>query len=121
MAGTGSREGDEATRIELTYSTTGGISRAKRALGTVMVCIIQVILYTIPALSKAGSRKAIHAAAQPFGFFTSFPGTVEETKPEFPFWTPGSCSVYTQPPSFDPASCVFEALRKPPEDRSGIG
>lgn len=42
MAGTGSREGDEATRIELTYSTTGGISRAKRALGTLVVCIIQV-------------------------------------------------------------------------------
>jgi hypothetical protein len=42
MAGTGSREGDEATRIELTYSTTGGISRAKRAVGTLMVCIIQV-------------------------------------------------------------------------------
>jgi len=27
-------------------------------------------------------------------------------QPEFPFWTPGSCSVYTQPPSFDPASCI---------------
>src|ERR1017187_7210081 len=27
--------------------------------------------------------------------------------PEFPFWTPGSCSVYTQPPSSDPASCIF--------------
>jgi hypothetical protein len=47
MAGTGSREGDEATRIELTYSTTGGISRAKRALGTVVVCIIQVSWFTL--------------------------------------------------------------------------
>jgi hypothetical protein len=33
-------------------------------------------------------------------------------QPEFPFWTPRSCSVYPQPPSFDPASgipasCIF--------------
>src|SRR5208337_795019 len=26
---------------------------------------------------------------------------------ELPFWTPGSCSVYTQPPSLDSASCIF--------------
>ena len=29
-------------KTELTYSTTGGISRAKPALGTLIVCIIQV-------------------------------------------------------------------------------
>ena len=27
--------------------------------------------------------------------------------PEFPFWAPGSYSVYTQPPTFDPPSCSF--------------
>jgi len=41
-AGTGSREGDRATGIELTYSTTGGVGRVKRALGTAMAGIIQV-------------------------------------------------------------------------------
>ncbi len=32
----------EAAKIELTYSTTGGISRAKPALGRLIVRIIQV-------------------------------------------------------------------------------
>jgi hypothetical protein len=39
MEGTGSQEGDAVTGIELIYSTTGGIGRAKRALGTLAVCI----------------------------------------------------------------------------------
>ena len=30
--------------------------------------------------------------------------------PEFAFWTTGSYSVYTRPPSFDPASYIFASL-----------
>jgi hypothetical protein len=42
LAESDSREDGEAAEIELTYSSTGGISRAKPALGTLKVCIIQV-------------------------------------------------------------------------------
>lgn len=37
-----SEEGDEPTKIEVTYSTRGGSSRARSTLGTLIVCIIQV-------------------------------------------------------------------------------
>jgi len=43
LAKSDSRGDGEAAEIELTYSTTGGISRAKPALGTLKLCIIQVI------------------------------------------------------------------------------
>ncbi len=42
MARTDSQEGDATAKTELTHSTTGGISRAKPALGTPELCIIQV-------------------------------------------------------------------------------
>jgi hypothetical protein len=41
LAGTDSREGDETAKTDLTYSTTGGISRAEPALAALIVCIIQ--------------------------------------------------------------------------------
>ena len=34
--------------------------------------------------------------------------------PEFQFWTPGSCSVYTQPPGFDFAICIFPSGNRLP-------
>src|SRR5205814_1387921 len=36
------QESDETAKLELTYSTTASISRAGPALGTLIVCIIQV-------------------------------------------------------------------------------
>jgi len=42
LARTDSQEGDATAKTELTYSTTGGTRRAKPALGTLIVCIIQV-------------------------------------------------------------------------------
>ena len=47
MAESDSRGDGEAAEIELTYSTTGGISRAKPALGTLKLCIIQVPLFVV--------------------------------------------------------------------------
>jgi len=38
-------EGDGAAKVELTYSTTRNINRARPAFGTLVVCIIQGILY----------------------------------------------------------------------------
>jgi hypothetical protein len=42
LAETDFREGDAETKTGLTYSTTDGISRARPALGALVVCIIQV-------------------------------------------------------------------------------
>jgi hypothetical protein len=42
LAGKDFREDDEAAKIELTHSTTSGINRVDPALGTLVVCIIQV-------------------------------------------------------------------------------
>ncbi len=36
-------EGNDLAEIDLTYSPTRGISRARRVLGRLIVCIIQVI------------------------------------------------------------------------------
>ena len=44
---TDSQEGDAIAKTELTYSTTGGTSRAKPALGTLIVCIVQVTQYSM--------------------------------------------------------------------------
>jgi hypothetical protein len=54
LAKSDSRGDGEAAEIELTYSTTGGISRAKPALGTLKLCIIQVsqLQKQIDGLSK---------------------------------------------------------------------
>jgi biopolymer transport protein ExbD len=49
LARTESQEGEATTKNDLTYSTTKGTSRAKPALGTLIVCMIQVYL-------KADSR-----------------------------------------------------------------
>jgi len=43
LARTDSQEGDATAKTELTHSTTGGISRAKPALGTLKLRIVQVI------------------------------------------------------------------------------
>ena len=45
LAGTDSREDDEAAKIELTYSTTRDINRAGPTFEVLVVCIIQVLLY----------------------------------------------------------------------------
>jgi hypothetical protein len=42
LAGTDSREDDEAAKIELTYSTTRDINRAGPTFEVLVVCIIQV-------------------------------------------------------------------------------
>ncbi len=36
-------EGNDLAEIDLTYSPTSGISRARRVLGRLVVCIIQVL------------------------------------------------------------------------------
>jgi predicted alpha/beta-hydrolase family hydrolase len=43
LAETDSREDDEAAKIELTYSTTRDINRARPTFEMLVVCIIQVI------------------------------------------------------------------------------
>jgi hypothetical protein len=43
VAGTDSREDDEAAKIELTYSNTSNINPARQMLGKLVVCISQVI------------------------------------------------------------------------------
>jgi hypothetical protein len=45
------RRGDEVAKIDLTYSTTASISRAGPVLGTLIVCIIQVVLRRIRSSS----------------------------------------------------------------------
>ena len=42
LAGTDSREDDEAAKIDLTYSTTRDINRLRLASGTLLACLIQV-------------------------------------------------------------------------------
>jgi hypothetical protein len=42
LAGADFREADEAAANDLTYSATKGISRARRKLGMLIVCISQV-------------------------------------------------------------------------------
>jgi hypothetical protein len=42
-AGSDFQESDAAAKLELTDSTTANISRAEPALGTLIVCIIQVV------------------------------------------------------------------------------
>jgi hypothetical protein len=42
LAGTDSREDDEAAKIDLTYSTTRDINRARPTFEMLVVCIIQV-------------------------------------------------------------------------------
>ena len=42
LAGTDSREDDEAAKIDLTYSTTRDINRAGPTFEMLVVCIIQV-------------------------------------------------------------------------------
>src|SRR5208283_1822674 len=49
-------EGDGVAKVELTYSTTRNINRARPAFGTLVVCIIQVLvsaIYMAPVESTA--------------------------------------------------------------------
>ena len=55
LAGTGTQEGDEAAKIELTYSNTSDINRARQMLGRLLVCIIRVGVATLerrPSIRK---------------------------------------------------------------------
>jgi hypothetical protein len=53
LAGRNFREDDEAAKIQLTYSTRSDINRVRLALGTLVVCIIQVC-------SEAASGRRCH-------------------------------------------------------------
>ena len=55
LAGTDSREDDEAAKIELTYSTTRDINRAGPTFEVLVVCIIQVL--GDPATSSVFKRE----------------------------------------------------------------
>ena len=50
--GNGFREDDEAAKIELTYSTTSAVNRARPTLGRLIVCIIQVSAKKDEVLSR---------------------------------------------------------------------
>jgi hypothetical protein len=56
VAGTDSREDDEAAKIELTYSNTSNINPARQMLGKLVVCISQVAWTKLWYLSYAPSR-----------------------------------------------------------------
>ena len=54
------REDDEAAKIELTYSTTSDINRAKPTLRKLVVCIIQVTVHVVVPIVLDKSRQIVY-------------------------------------------------------------